>query len=184
MHYVMTCEGEYPIAPIRGVPKLPGGSWYKGRRLRIDVPQPLEYSLKPGASGNLKAMYDGLAFPLIRTDLLDILSSNGVDNLEVFDAVIRGGSGEDFHDYRAFNVVGLISATDLEESEVASTTTGATIDVDFDSLTIDEDLAEPFDLFRLAENVSAIIVSEKLKTAIEEQGVPGMVFYGPGEWSG
>ncbi len=67
----------------------------------------------------------------------------------------------------------------MNESE-----TPTLLDTDFDSLVIDEEKTMGFRLFRLAENCSAIVVSEEVKVAIEERGIPGIVFYGPGEWSG
>ena len=183
-HFVMACVGEAPIAPVRGSPRLPGGAWNKGRKLQIDVPEPLDYTLKPGASGNLMALYSGVPVPLMSVELIEALRSAGVDNLEVFDAVIRGDGGVEHRDHRAFNVIGLVAAADAGASELMGTTNSTLIDVDYDSLTIDEERAAQHKLFRLAENVSAIVVDDSVREVVESRGIPGMVFYGPGEWTG
>ena len=61
---------------------------------------------------------------------------------------------------------------------------GAFLDTDFDSLVIDKSKTMGIDLFRLAENCTAICVSEKENAAVEQHEIPGMLFYGTGEWSG
>src|SRR4051812_12115606 len=65
MHYVMTCEGPYPTRAIGKTPRLLSPSWMIGRKLTIEVPEPLIYDLDPHlhpdtkTAGNVKAMYDG-----------------------------------------------------------------------------------------------------------------------------
>ena len=121
----------------------------------------------------------------MRRDLIDCLDSAGVDNIEYFDAIIKDmASGEEHSDFMAFNIVGVVSAADMENSTLRGTSSSTMIDVDFDSLAIDKERAAPFKLFRLAENVSAIIVNEGVKDAVEKHQVPGMVFYDPEDWSG
>ncbi|MEX0712868.1 MAG: DUF1629 domain-containing protein [Pirellulales bacterium] len=182
MHYIMSCEGEHPIAAIDESPRLPGGPWMHGRPIAIDVPKPLVYTLDAQRPGKLKAMYDK-AVPLVRDDLLEALREAGVDNLEVFDAVVRdAAAGKEYTNYKAFNIVGVIACADMDQSEVLGGST--VIDVDFASLVLDESKCEGVLMFRLAEAVNAIVVDERVKGGVEASGVPGMVFYGPGEWCG
>lgn len=184
MHYVMTCEGKHPIAAIDEVPRLPGGPWMKGKPMAIDVPVPLVYTLDAGRPGNLKAMYDK-AIPLMRDDLVEALAEAGVDNLERFAAVIRDtAAGKEYANYKAVNIVGVLACADMDRSEVLGGVDSRLIDVDFASLVIDEAKAAGALLFRLAEAVNAIVVDEKVKQQVVDRGIPGMVFYGPGEWSG
>ncbi len=183
-YFVMECEGEYPMTAVEEMPDLPGGAWMDGRLLKIDVPSPLVYLLDADYPGNLKAMYD-IAFPIIRHDLLSALTDAGVDNLELFDAVVREPwTGKSHTDYKAFNIVGLVSGADMGSSELMGTDYSELIDIDFHSLVIDEEKAQGKLLFRLAESVSAIVVSDRVREHVEKNGIPGMVFYGPGEWSG
>ncbi len=147
--------------------------------------QVLLYNIHSKRRGNLKAMYK-LDAPLIRVDLLQVLIDAGVDNLQLFEAVVRDtASGEEHKNYRAFNVVGVISAADMSESSVMHDGSLTGLDHDFANLVLDEQrIPSKLLLFRLAESVNAIIVHEKIKKTIEAQGIEGMVFYGSGEWSG
>lgn len=187
-YFVMVGEGEHPIHPISKAPRLPGGPWYHGHKLRIQVPTPLEYELDPDMASDckVKAMYGNKAIPVMRNDLLKVLIAAGVNNLELFPArIINQTSGKVYEDYHAFNVVGLVAAANIDESRLMDPESEPTIlDTDFESLVIDEQKAHGFHLFRLAESCNAICVSEKIKNAVEKSGIPGMVFYGPGEWSG
>ena len=125
------------------------------------------------------------SIPLMRDDLLKALSDAGVDNLETFRAVLRDPfSNKDLKNYKAVNIVGVVSAADADKSERMDGSDSEMIDVDFSSLVIDESRTGGALMFRLAEAVNAIVVHEKVKNAIEKRGIPGMIFYGPGEWAG
>lgn len=186
-YFVMVGEGEYPVHPIRKEPDLPG-PWYSGQMLKINISTPLEYELAAnyGDDCKIKMMYDNKAIPVMHNKLIDALVSAGVNNLELFPAKITNpNTGEVHDDYQAFNIVGLVSATDLGASRLMDPDTKPGIlDTDFEALVIDENKANGFHLFRLAESCNAICVSEKVKAAVEKSGIPGIVFYGPGEWSG
>lgn len=183
-YFVMTCEGEYPIAALDEEPELDETPWMHGST--VDPPNiELVYTLDPERAGNLKAMYDAPEYPIIRDDLIAALQAAGVDNLQLFDAVVRDPeTGKEYTNYKAFNIVGVVSAADMDGSVLMGTSDSTMIDIDFDSLVIDEEKAGQFRLFRLAESVSAIIVSDAVRLEIERRGIPGMVFYDPSNWSG
>jgi len=200
-HYVMVGEGPYPSVTVAKGPSLPGGPWYRGQLLQISVPEPLRYTLdvKPPyvpdenddddpveSPSSPKIFIDAEAFPVMRTDLLEALQAAGVDNLQTFKAELHDEVNDRIHDnYVAFNVVGLVSAADLGASELMPHQQSARmLDTDFASLTIDAERARELPLFRLAENCSAIIVNENVKNEVESRGIPGVVFYADGEWSG
>ncbi len=184
-HYVMVGEGVYPIATIAVEPELPGGPWMMGRMLRIEVPTPLHYELDPNRPGNPKVMYDAEAIPLMRDDLVEALQCAGVDNLELFETVLTDSkTGQTYTNYKAFNIIGLVACADMEASSMMGTSDSELLDADFDGLVIDEEKAMGSLLFRLAENISAIIVDDIVKNEIEKRGIPGIVFYASGEWSG
>jgi len=180
----MTCEGISPGTMIDESPELPQGPWMDGRRLTFDVPEPLRYTLDANYPGQPMAMYE-VAAPLMRDDLAEALLAAGVDNLQRYRAVLFDPNTKMEHtDYQAINVVGAVACADMDESELMGTSDSTMIDVDFDALVIDEAKAGDALIFRLAEAVSAIVVHEKLKSEIEAREIPGMTFYGPGEWSG
>jgi hypothetical protein len=184
-YYVMVCEGNYPIRPIARRPAI-GASWMLGRSVAAAaVPVPLEYVLDALRPGEPKAMYDAESVPVMRNDVRDILRAQGVSNIQYFDAVLRDPvNGREYRDYSAFNIVGLVACADMNASEMMGTSSSVMGDADFHALVIDEKKAGGLLLFRLAENISAIIVHERIRQAIEQAGIPGFVFYGPGEWAG
>lgn len=192
-HYVMVGDGVYPIARIKKCHKdhLSIKSWMRGELLAIDVPEPVVYDLEDDSRyeydevPNIRALSKGLTILFMRNDLYDALMAAGVDNLQVYDAVIRDLQRGIVHkNYKAFNIVGAVSAADMDVSRMMGATNNEVIDVDFDRLVIDEEKCNGLRLFRLAENVSAIIVDEKVRQEIERRSIEGMFFYASGEWSG
>ncbi|WP_147445046.1 DUF1629 domain-containing protein [Corallococcus sp. CA053C] len=182
-YYVMVCEGKHPIMPIRKGPRK--GGWRLGRLITDPVAQPLVYELDSNYPGSPKAMYSAESAPLMHDSVRMALTSAGVSNIQYFDAVLKDpASGKELLDYKAFNIVGLVACADMGASEVMGTSDSAMGDADFHALVIDETKAGGQLLFRLAENISAIVVHDRIKQAIEAAGIPGFVFYGPGEWSG
>jgi hypothetical protein len=183
-YYVMVGEGKHPIMPIASGPGIEG-NWRLGRPITDAVPVPIVYMLNPRFKGQPKPMYYEKAIPVMRDDVAAALRGAGVDNIQYFDAVLKDpGTGADHRNYRAYNIVGLVACADMVASKRMSTGSGTMGDVDFESLVVDESKTGGALLFRLAENVSAIVVHDKVKEAIEASGIPGFVFYGPGEWSG
>jgi hypothetical protein len=181
----MTCNGVYPSAVIDTGPDLTGPPWYSGQAINKKIPQPLVYTLDSEQPGNIPAMLDAEVYPLMRVDVIEALKAVGVDNLQFFDAVIIDpATGAEHHEYKAFNIIGVVAAADMAKSVKASSSDSVMIDADFDSLAIDATKAGAFRLFRLAESVDAIIVDGVVKQAIEQRNIPGMVFYDPADWAG
>jgi hypothetical protein len=184
-YFVMTCNGVYPSAAIARGPGLSGVPWYQGRPITESVSEPLVYIVDAEQPGNIPAMLDDMAQPLMRDDLVNALQAVGVDNLQLFAAVVEDPTtGIKHTNYKAFNVLGMVAAADMSRSVRMATSDSTLIDVDFESLAIDEKKAAPFRLFRLAENVSTIIVDEAVKGEVERREIPGMQFYDPADWSG
>jgi len=180
----MVCKGVYPSAVIERGPGLEDAPWNHGGMIDQDFNLPLTYVLR-AKPGNLKSMYEAMAFPIMSDDLVEALQAAGVDNLQLFDAVVEDPRTGTVHkNYKAFNVVGVVAAADMDRSVMMGTTASRMIDADFESLAIDDAKAAPFKLFRLAESVSAIIVSGEVRAEIERRAIPGMEFYEPENWSG
>ena len=181
---MLVCNGVYPSAVIDHGPDMDDAPWNLGVMIAQDFPVPLHYVLE-AEPGNVKAMYDEVAYPIMRNDLIEALQAAGVDNLQFFDAIVEEPkTGTKRTDYKAFNIVGTVAAADMGKSVLMGTSDSKMIDVDFESLMIDETKASPFLLFRLAESVSAIIVSEVVKNEVERRNIPGMDFFDPADWSG
>jgi hypothetical protein len=168
---------------LRKIPMLPGGPWMAGKRITVRVPEPLPFGLNPNYPGQMLAMYKA-SIPLIRDDLLEILRGVGVDNIETYKAVLNNPmEPKDYQNYKAFNIVGVVSCADPAKSINTRVNDHTVIDVNFQNLVIDENKAGGMLLFRLAESVNAIVVHRKIKEAVEPRKIPGMHFFGPGEWA-
>jgi hypothetical protein len=183
-YYVMVGEGEHPVMPIASGPDA-DGNWRLGQVITEAITEPLVYTLDPDYGGTPKPMYYEKAIPVMRDDVLATLTAAGVDNIQTFEAVlVNPDTGERHANYKAYNIVGLVACADMGASERMATTDSVIGDVDFRSLVIDESKTGGALLFRMAENVSAIVVHAQVRRAIEASGIPGFVFYGPGTWSG
>ena len=166
-------------------PDLMEGTWMTGQPLRHELVLPLEYGVDPAYPGRPPSLNSQLAAPVLSLSLLRVLQSAGVDNLQVFEAIVRDpGNGATYDDFRAVNVVGLVRAANMFESKVVPGSELTLLDVDFEALVVDEAKTRGLLLFRLAEAVNAIVVHEAVKQAVEDAGFEDVGFYGPGEWLG
>ncbi|MDF1546105.1 MAG: hypothetical protein P1R58_13510 [bacterium] len=154
-----------------------------GKKLATDVPVPLRFELDPTRPGKMKAMYKTGKL-LLASSLVRAILDAGVDNLEVFNAIVFDpSSNTEYADYNAVNIIGAVACADLDKSDLMTHDVDM-ISMSFNSLVIDESKIEGLLIFRLAEAVNAIIVHEKVRDSIIKHNIPNMYFYGPGEWSG
>ncbi len=182
--FVMECDGQAPIGRVDLVSVVEESPWMDGTM--VPPPEgPVLFRAHSRRRGNLKAMYE-LSALLVREDLLQAILDSGVDNLQVFEAIVQDPTGGVDHiNYRACNVIGVVAAADMQRSVLMHDETVTGLDHDFAELVLDE-ARIPADvlLFRLAESTSAIVVHQRVREEIEARGIEGMIFYEPGEWSG
>jgi len=186
-YYVMECYGKPPIADIDPLERYPGGPWISGRVKDVPSNEQFKYEINEDYPGILKTLYLAPSVPLMHKKLAEILSNVGVDNIQYFNAEIADPETNEINrDYKAFNVVGLVSATDMEKSTKMHDYNMSSFDNDFDKLVLDHDrIHDDLLLFRLAENINAIVVHEKIKELVEEaDGLKDMRFLSDGEWAG
>jgi hypothetical protein len=164
--------GSYPTLPVEI-------SWVGGRRIGQPVPEPLVFQLLEDGGTWMPAFF-APGIPLMRADLLDGLERAGVANLDRYTARIEDPrGGPPFTDYSAVNVIGVVSATDMEQSLYDRASPSRMIDVDFDSIVVNEAKAGSALLFRLAECVSAIVVHDAVRRQVEPLQLPGVAFARP-----
>lgn len=125
--------------------------------------------------------------PLMKKSVVTALHAAGVDNLQTYPTRLLNPQGnpivpEDI--YLAVNIVGKVAAADLEASIVPPENDDEIIAVDFDSLAIDEQKAHGLLMFRLAENISAVMVHKRVREAVEAQGIDDLTWFNPEEWAG
>jgi hypothetical protein len=159
-------------------------NWQTGSRFESPPPTPVEVTLNPEFPGLMMPMFDS-GILLFSERMIKALTESGVDNLDLYDAVIRDvATGKSYREYKAVNIIGLVSCADLSRSDYTAPSGSPLIDTDFDSLAIDETKAGGLLLFRLAECITAILVHEKIRRDLERQAIPYLDFYEPSDWVG
>ncbi len=131
--------------------------------------------------------YSSQPIPLMSRRLVAAMQAAGVDNLQLFSTQLndrRGDPPPAPDHYLAVNIVGCIAAADLARSALNPLVNDRLVSADFHSLAVAEDKTRAALLFRLAENVSAVLVHKQVKEAVERSGIDTLTWYLPREWAG
>ncbi len=185
LYYVLACYGpadqdRAAIGQVRNT-KL---NWQMGQRFASPPPSPVQVDLNPDFPGIMLPMFDKGVL-LFAQPMLESIEAAGVDNLETFSAILHDPqSGNRFDNYKAINIVGTVAAANLGESQFTAPSGTPIVDVDFDSLAIDEAKAGSLLMFRLAECVTAIIIHDRVKQQLERDGIPHLNFVDPKDFVG
>jgi hypothetical protein len=186
MYFIMHCfspmEADQAMLTYR--PDDPFRSWRGGARFEDPPPEPVQAEVEPRYRGLMAEFWDS-PLPLMTKRLLSALQEAGVTNLDTYTAEIFDSTENRTYDnYVAFNIIGKISAADLNQSSYDATLPERMVSMDFDSVVIDENATRGALMFRLAESVNAIVVHEKVKQYLEESGIDTLTFIPPEEWAG
>lgn len=162
----------YAESGITEEPSLPGfeGSFSDGTRITEKLPQPLVFD-SSFTRDDPPRSFVGLSIPVWSSDLVDLFRRIGVDNFECFEATIKGvGPSAEWNGYFAANILGAVAAADMSKSKYMEImrSPGGTPFVVFQELVLDGKKARPFELFRLAENMGTIVVSERVIEALKK----------------
>jgi hypothetical protein len=152
-------------------------------------PEPIEITTVPEAEvpPNIYGELYWIPIPLMSRRLVAALRAAGVDNLQTFETTLvtlEGKNPPPKDHYLAVNIVGLVEAADLGKSEINPDVPERMIATDFDSLAVDTSKAKDLAMFRLAENVSAVLVHERVKNHVEAAGITTLRWMVPAEWAG
>lgn len=152
-------------------------SWALGAKFSQPPPDPIRVELIPveGYTGEPASMFDEYMC-LMRKEMVAALLGCGVDNLDVYSAVLFDANRPAKFEYFAVNIIGLVAAADLRKSEWTNYDGEPRIDTQFDTLVIDRDKARGLMMFRLAEDTAVIVVHERVKRALEAATIPLLRF--------
>jgi hypothetical protein len=173
-------------ALVRLLDQLPSGTtWTDGRPFTFPVPEPVHFVMRAGHNDQMKELHNAQGLLMTRR-LYDALRAAGVDNLDVYRAhVMHEALGTQRDDYVLANLVGVVAAADLAKSNVVHPgLSGNMVDMDFEGVAIDEERAEGLLMFRLAENVSAVVVHRRVRDALLAAGFDTLSFVPPASWMG
>lgn len=189
MHYILDCDE--PLSPngealmeIHNTFRV--GTirrWKSGLRHEQEVPVPIEINFDSfrGYSGPPVELLD-LGIPIMSERLANALTQAGVANIDFYDATLTESKTGATYRYKAYNIIGLIAAADLGKSDWSSPDAEPLIDVSFTSLTLKESAIPNQPLFRLAENVNAIVVSSAVREHLLASGLNTLKFTQPENW--
>ncbi len=160
-------------------------AWTGASPFVVAPPAPLELTWMPQNETGRRVAFYPHGPVLMSKPLVAALQASGVDNLDIYPVVIKSVTGgRPCHDYQAVNVLGAVAAADMEKSVVLDASDGSLMTVMFDSLVIDPERAFGFSLFRLAENISTIVVHERVVDHLAKCGGFGLTFVDPADFFG
>jgi len=175
MYYKMDWKVDYEALGLEMVflteTPAPEVAWTMGVRCPYQVKEPILCHLDPESGSTMPDLIP--SSPLFSQRFIDALKRAGVRNMDIYDAeVIDRKHGKTYSQYKAVNIIGLVSCANLENSEYAPNSKPPFMK--FERLVIDESLTLGLPLFRLAEATQFILVSEQVKLAVEEANLLGV----------
>ena len=175
MYYSLDYNLDYDALGLQmvGVERVPAPevAWTMGVRCPTQVPEPIECHLDPRSGPDMPDWIAG--FTLFSKRFVDVLKSAGVRNMDIYDAVVIDRErGKTYTNYRAVNLLGRVNCADMNQSVHLPGFDPPLMK--FEKLVIDESRTMGLPLFRLAESVQFILISERVKQAIEAASLVGV----------
>ena len=185
MYYFLNCFGplDRDRASLKNIPQFEDVFWNTGSIVTKLLPDPIAIDLYTDEGDAMVPMFNA-GILVMSNHMINALLNSGVDNLQVFNAILRDKkNGKRYDDYSVVNIVGKVSCADLTKSTF-SINDEPIIDVDFESVVIDESKTRNFLMFRMAECISGIIVHHSIKKSLESANIQYLDFISPEDWVG
>jgi len=179
-YYLLDEEIKTGMAYVEDIPQIDppyDDVWIDGVALDDGVPAPFEYYLMNDEEplyessiikGQMRHYYSETP-PLMSDEMLDILFSMGVDNIDTYEAILHvEGREKPLTNYKAVNIIGNVFALDDGRSESESLGMGDEMGAPkfFRKMKVAEEKVKGLLLFRPEERASQIIVHESIKQAL------------------
>jgi hypothetical protein len=156
---------------IQGYPELsPNLSFILGHPIAETMPKPLVFKVD-NTQDYPPLHFLGRMIPVMSKGLVDALITLGIDNLQLFEAVLLNEeTGEEWKNYFAVNIIGIIACADLtlsESTKIAERPGSAPALHMFEELVINFGATRGALMFRLAESPGEILIHGSLLDALE-----------------
>ena len=189
MYYSIEPDGDKDgnMMGLRYAKDHPGRSWVSGAIFlnRNDTPifksqpkEPIEIIIKEGRENAPLPSFLHEPLPIMSKKLFEKLNQIGVDNIDVYETNLLYSDGSiASKDLLAFNLIGLVAAIDLSKAIYDPNQPDSFISMSFEKLEIKKDLPTSLLMFRLIENVTTILVHERVKSYIEKAHIGYVRFF-------
>lgn len=170
------------LAVIDRTPRVPGiRTWMLGQKFTVKIEEPLVFEMSEVYTGRIPDFFRN-TIPLFSDRLVSALHEVGVESFDVYRAQLINSKGLVSDQYWAVNIIGVVAAADITRSILAPGAAPTLIDTSFDSLVVDETQTKGALMFRLAENLGAILVHECVKDGLTKRGFGSLGFIEPKDW--
>jgi hypothetical protein len=146
-------------------------SWARGEPLTATPPNPIVIAIEKIGEADDDSLrpiaFNDANLCIATPEIVNALIACGVNNIQTYPAILKDVTTEREYPYFAINIIGLVKAADLKKSDWINLDGEARMDTVFIDLALDKDKIRGFDLFRLYEDTGTIIISEKVKKALE-----------------
>lgn len=179
-------DAEGPFLEIhQGRIRVPGvESWHTGASFAkplAPTPIQIEATARHGFKGPPQDYFDG-TISFMSPRMVEALTDAGVDNLDLYPAIVTYASTCERHEVFAFNLLGLVSVVDFSKSKISSYDGDFKMDSSIQGFRVDPNKARGLLMFRLAENCMTVLVHKRIRNAIEDAGIRTFSFVEPQNW--
>jgi hypothetical protein len=151
-------EEGYPTSLLEGVP------------VTVPTPPVFAFDIKRKEGEKPRHFIRGQRILVISRLFLDALKQAGVDNFEVWPAILRDPeTGEEWKDYFAFNEIGLLDVVDMDASEYDTIMKGSdTIPpvVEFDEIVLNAKKTKGKKMFRVPQDTNLLFISGEVRATL------------------
>jgi hypothetical protein len=147
------------------------------------IPRPIHINIESfrGYNGLPNEMRD-IGVCVMSKRLSEVLIQAGIDNIDYYPAVLTDATTGQKYEYLAYNLIGKVASADLSKSNYTNYDSKLTVDVGFKDLVIDESKTKGLLIFRLAENLSTILVHDSVRKLLVEKGIDTLKFVKPEDY--
>lgn len=161
-------------------PELPRSvSFFRGAVIEDQLTTPLVFEVNYPA-GTEPPHLLGILIPIVSSQLLEVLRAAGVDNFQVFPAVLRNpDTGAEWGGFWAFNTLGLVSWVSMPESTYDTIMKGSAGGVNtpllgFQTIVLDKNKTrDDVLMFRLAESPHSLLIHDRVYKHLVANTPPG-----------
>lgn len=187
VYWILTSErSEDNQFSLDGTPPLilaNGWSFENGASITAIIPTiEMVYNIAPN-----EVMTDNLVAPgfqglLIKKELKETFENLKLDNIQYFQTKLINEKTRDIiEDYYIANVVGAFECVDYDKSDLTFWDDG---DIEFVESFVFKDIGDkhPPEIFRLSSFLPLIIITDRIKDALDKKGFTGFKFYKPEDY--